>query len=136
MDVEVKNEKSKKGQPHLKDEELRNLIQRSQSGDQDARNLIVNSNLRLVWSVVQRFLNRGYEPDDLYQIGCIGLLKSVDKFDLSFEVKFSTYAVPMIIGEIQRFIRDEKWRIKFAGPKRNFQRRMAAFRLSMNWRNI
>ncbi|MFE5427192.1 MULTISPECIES: RNA polymerase sporulation sigma factor SigF [Bacillaceae] len=107
MDVEVKNEKSKKGQPHLKDEELRNLIQRSQSGDQDARNLIVNSNLRLVWSVVQRFLNRGYEPDDLYQIGCIGLLKSVDKFDLSFEVKFSTYAVPMIIGEIQRFIRDD-----------------------------
>lgn len=107
MDVEVKNEKSKKGQPHLKDEELRNLIQRSQSGDQDARNLIVNSNLRLVWSVVQRFLNRGYEPDDLYQIGCIGLLKSVDKFDLTFEVKFSTYAVPMIIGEIQRFIRDD-----------------------------
>ncbi|AXN37404.1 RNA polymerase sporulation sigma factor SigF [Peribacillus butanolivorans] len=107
MDVEVKKEKSKKGQPHLKDEELRNLIQRSQSGDQDARNLIVNSNLRLVWSVVQRFLNRGYEPDDLYQIGCIGLLKSVDKFDLSFEVKFSTYAVPMIIGEIQRFIRDD-----------------------------
>ncbi|KWW11404.1 MULTISPECIES: RNA polymerase sporulation sigma factor SigF [Peribacillus] len=107
MDVEVKNEKSKKGQPHLKDEELRSLIQRSQSGDQDARNLIVNSNLRLVWSVVQRFLNRGYEPDDLYQIGCIGLLKSVDKFDLSFEVKFSTYAVPMIIGEIQRFIRDD-----------------------------
>ncbi|MCO0596511.1 RNA polymerase sporulation sigma factor SigF [Peribacillus butanolivorans] len=107
MDVEVKKEKSKKGQPHLKDEELRNLIQRSQNGDQDARNLIVNSNLRLVWSVVQRFLNRGYEPDDLYQIGCIGLLKSVDKFDLSFEVKFSTYAVPMIIGEIQRFIRDD-----------------------------
>lgn len=57
--------------------------------------------------MVQRFLNRGYEPDDLYQIGCIGLLKSVDKFDLSFEVKFSTYAVPMIIGEIQRFIRDD-----------------------------
>ena len=61
----------------------------------------------MVWSVVQRFFNRGYEPDDLYQIGCIGLLKSVDKFDLSFEVKFSTYAVPMIIGEIQRFIRDD-----------------------------
>lgn len=104
MDVEVKN---KKGQVHLKDDELRNLIRRSQSGDQDARDMIVKSNLRLVWSVVQRFLNRGYEPDDLYQIGCIGLLKSVDKFDLSFEVKFSTYAVPMIIGEIQRFIRDD-----------------------------
>ncbi|MFJ8245359.1 RNA polymerase sporulation sigma factor SigF [Peribacillus asahii] len=107
MDVEVKNGKTKKDQVHLKDEELRRLIRRSQSGDQEARDLIVQSNLRLVWSVVQRFLNRGYEPDDLYQIGCIGLLKSVDKFDLSFEVKFSTYAVPMIIGEIQRFIRDD-----------------------------
>lgn len=107
MDVEVKQEKNKKTQVHLKDEELRNLIRRSQTGDQVARDLIVQSNLRLVWSVVQRFLNRGYEPDDLYQIGCIGLLKSVDKFDLSFEVKFSTYAVPMIIGEIQRFIRDD-----------------------------
>ena len=63
--------------------------------------------MRLVWSVVQRFLNRGYDPDDLFQIGCIGLLKSVDKFDLSYDVKFSTYAVPMIIGEIQRFIRDD-----------------------------
>jgi RNA polymerase sporulation-specific sigma factor len=104
MDVEVKNKKS---QVHLKDDELRELILRSQSGDQEARDKIVKSNLRLVWSVVQRFLNRGYEPDDLYQIGCIGLLKSVDKFDLSFEVKFSTYAVPMIIGEIQRFIRDD-----------------------------
>src|SRR3954454_7091949 len=101
MDVEVKNEKSKKAQVHLKDDELRSLIRSSQDGDQAARDLIVQSNLRLVWSVVQRFLNRGYEPDDLYQIGCIGLLKSVDKFDLSFEVKFSTYAVPMIIGEIQ-----------------------------------
>lgn len=63
--------------------------------------------MRLVWSVVQRFINRGYEPDDLFQIGSIGLLKSVDKFDLSYDVRFSTYAVPMIIGEIQRFIRDD-----------------------------
>lgn len=63
--------------------------------------------MRLVWSVVQRFLNRGYEPEDLFQIGCIGLMKSVDKFDLSYDVKFSTYAVPMILGEIQRFIRDD-----------------------------
>lgn len=63
--------------------------------------------MRLVWSVVQRFLNRGYEADDLFQIGSIGLLKSVDKFDLSYDVRFSTYAVPMIIGEIQRFIRDD-----------------------------
>jgi RNA polymerase sporulation-specific sigma factor len=104
MDVEVKNEKS---QPFLKDHEVKELIKQSQAGDQSARDTIVQKNMRLVWSVVQRFLNRGYEPDDLFQIGCIGLLKSVDKFDLSYDVKFSTYAVPMIIGEIQRFIRDD-----------------------------
>ncbi|MEI5907123.1 RNA polymerase sporulation sigma factor SigF [Bacillus spongiae] len=103
MDVEVKSTK----QPYLKDEEVKELIKRSQDGDQEARDVIVQKNMRLVWSVVQRFLNRGYEPDDLFQIGSIGLLKSVDKFDLSYDVKFSTYAVPMIIGEIQRFIRDD-----------------------------
>ncbi|WP_070121587.1 RNA polymerase sporulation sigma factor SigF [Bacillus marinisedimentorum] len=103
MDTEIKNEKA----PHLKDEEVKKLIKLSQQGDKAARDMIIQRNMRLVWSVVQRFLNRGYEPDDLFQIGCIGLLKSVDKFDLSYEVKFSTYAVPMIIGEIQRFIRDD-----------------------------
>ncbi|MDQ0225031.1 RNA polymerase sporulation sigma factor SigF [Metabacillus niabensis] len=104
MDVEVKNENSK---AQLKDHEVKELIRRSQEGDQEARDLIIQKNMRLVWSVVQRFLNRGYEPDDLFQIGSIGLLKSVDKFDLSYDVRFSTYAVPMIIGEIQRFIRDD-----------------------------
>jgi RNA polymerase sporulation-specific sigma factor len=104
MDVEVKNDNSK---TQLKDHEVKELIRRSQEGDQDARDLIIQKNMRLVWSVVQRFLNRGYEPDDLFQIGSIGLLKSVDKFDLSYDVRFSTYAVPMIIGEIQRFIRDD-----------------------------
>ncbi|RIW33571.1 RNA polymerase sporulation sigma factor SigF [Bacillus salacetis] len=104
MDVDVKKDKE---QSFLKDSEVKELIQRSQEGDQSARDLIVQKNMRLVWSVVQRFLNRGYEPDDLFQIGSIGLLKSVDKFDLSYDVKFSTYAVPMIIGEIQRFIRDD-----------------------------
>ncbi|WP_246942359.1 RNA polymerase sporulation sigma factor SigF [Bacillus pinisoli] len=104
MDVEVKKEKN---EAYLKDHEVKDLIKRSQLGEQGARDLIVQKNMRLVWSVVQRFLNRGYEPDDLFQIGCIGLLKSVDKFDLSYDVKFSTYAVPMIIGEIQRFIRDD-----------------------------
>lgn len=103
MEAEVKVEKN----VYLKDHEVKELIEKSQSGDTSARDLIVSKNMRLVWSVVQRFLNRGYEPDDLFQIGCIGLLKSVDKFDLSFDVKFSTYAVPMIIGEIQRFIRDD-----------------------------
>jgi len=103
MDVEVKNQT----QTYLKDHEVKELIKRSQSGEQEARDTIVQKNMRLVWFVVQRFMNRGYEPDDLFQIGCIGLLKSVDKFDLSYDVKFSTYAVPMIIGEIQRFIRDD-----------------------------
>ncbi|MCL6459306.1 MAG: RNA polymerase sporulation sigma factor SigF [Gorillibacterium sp.] len=94
-------------QRYLDDNEVKRLIALSQSGDTIARDTLVNCNIRLVWSVVQRFLNRGYEAEDLFQIGCIGLLKSVDKFDLSYDVKFSTYAVPMIIGEIQRFLRDD-----------------------------
>ncbi|MFS0643903.1 RNA polymerase sporulation sigma factor SigF [Siminovitchia sp. 179-K 8D1 HS] len=104
MDVELKKNANAS---FLTDEEVKEYIKRSQAGDQEARDLLVEKNMRLVWSVVQRFLNRGYEPDDLFQIGSIGLLKSVDKFDLSYDVKFSTYAVPMIIGEIQRFIRDD-----------------------------
>ncbi|GAE30992.1 RNA polymerase sporulation sigma factor SigF [Halalkalibacter hemicellulosilyticus] len=106
MDVEVKQQK-KQQRPHFTDEEVKELIAKSQAGDQESRDMIVNRNTRLVWSVVQRFMNRGYEADDLFQIGCIGLIKSVDKFDLSYDVKFSTYAVPMIIGEIQRFLRDD-----------------------------
>jgi RNA polymerase sporulation-specific sigma factor len=103
MDVDLKNASPS----YLDDTEVKRLIALSQSGDQLARETLVNCNIRLVWSVVQRFLNRGYEAEDLFQIGCIGLLKSVDKFDLSYDVKFSTYAVPMIIGEIQRFLRDD-----------------------------
>lgn len=95
------------GQPFLSNEQVKELIARSQNGDTEARDCLVNNNIRLVWSVVQRFMNRGYEADDLFQIGCIGLLKAVDKFDLNYDVKFSTYAVPMIIGEIQRFLRDD-----------------------------
>ncbi|MCL6548474.1 MAG: RNA polymerase sporulation sigma factor SigF [Alicyclobacillus sp.] len=89
------------------DEEVRRLIEQSQAGDGAARDELVLANQRLVWAVVQRFLGRGYEADDLFQIGCIGLMKAIDKFDLSYDVKFSTYAVPMIIGEIQRFLRDD-----------------------------
>jgi RNA polymerase sporulation-specific sigma factor len=103
MDVDLKNA----SHSYLDDTEVKRLIALSQSGDGLARDTLVNCNIRLVWSVVQRFLNRGYEAEDLFQIGCIGLLKSVDKFDLSYDVKFSTYAVPMIIGEIQRFLRDD-----------------------------
>lgn len=103
MDVDLKHA----SHSYLDDAEVKRLIALSQSGDALARETLVNCNIRLVWSVVQRFLNRGYEAEDLFQIGCIGLLKSVDKFDLSYDVKFSTYAVPMIIGEIQRFLRDD-----------------------------
>lgn len=103
MNVDVKQS----SQPYLDDSEVKRLIALSQAGDSVARDTLVQCNIRLVWSVVQRFINRGYEPEDLFQIGCIGLLKSVDKFDLSYDVKFSTYAVPMIIGEIQRFLRDD-----------------------------
>src|SRR5699024_171651 len=90
----------------LSNTEVKDLIYKSQQGDKEARDLLVEQNVRLVWSVVQRFINRGHDPDDLFQIGSIGLIKSIDKFDLSYDVRFSTYAVPMIIGEIQRFLRD------------------------------
>ncbi len=83
------------------------LIKRCQDGDKSAREELVTSNVGLVWSIVRRFANRGYEMDDLFQIGSIGLIKAIDKFDTSFEVKFSTYAVPMITGEIKRFLRDD-----------------------------
>ncbi|WP_067728193.1 RNA polymerase sporulation sigma factor SigF [Oceanobacillus damuensis] len=102
MNVNVKNQKEQ-----LSDEQVKDYILRSQQGDKEARDILVEKNIRLVWSVVQRFINRGYDPDDLFQIGSIGLIKSIDKFDLSYDVRFSTYAVPMIIGEIQRFIRDD-----------------------------
>lgn len=83
------------------------LIKRAKLGDRQARDQVVTENVGLVWSIVRRFLGRGHEAEDLYQIGCIGLLKAVDKFDMSFDVRFSTYAVPMITGEIKRFLRDD-----------------------------
>ena len=91
----------------LTQEKMRELIALAQAGDKFARQQMIEGNTRLVWSIGQRFASRGADLEDLFQIGCIGLMKSVDKFDLSYEVKFSTYAVPMIIGEIQRFLRDD-----------------------------
>lgn len=96
-----------KSEALLTQEEIKRYIKLSHDGDEHARDILVEKNTRLVWSVVQRFMNRGYDPEDLFQIGCIGLIKAIDKFDLSYNVRFSTYAVPMIIGEIQRFIRDD-----------------------------
>lgn len=83
------------------------LIQKSHEGDKEARAQLVEENVGLVWCVVKRFYGRGVDPEDLFQIGSIGLLKAIDKFDLTYEVKFSTYAVPMISGEIKRFLRDD-----------------------------
>ena len=88
-------------------EETAVLIERSQAGDKEARETLIEENLGLVRHIVKRFVGRGYDAEDLFQIGCIGLMKAIDKFDLHFEVRFSTYAVPMIQGEIKRFLRDD-----------------------------
>lgn len=110
-------------------EETYALIKQSHEGDKEARDILVEQNLGLVWSIVRRFQGRGHEIEDLFQIGCIGLLKAIDKFDLSYDVKFSTYAVPMIAGEIKRFLRDDgivkvsrsvkenAWKIRTASDK-------------------
>ena len=92
--------------PVLTNEEKLLLFKRIKKGDKAAREEFVQGNLRLVLSVIQKLSNRGENPDDLFQVGCIGLMKSIDNFDLSQNVKFSTYAVPMIIGEIRRYLRD------------------------------
>lgn len=110
-------------------EDTISLIVQSQQGDKGARDKVVKENLGLVWSVVRRFNGRGYDSEDLFQIGCIGLMKAIDKFDVSLELKFSTYAVPLILGEIKRFLRDDGiikisrsikengWKIKRAAEK-------------------
>lgn len=86
---------------------LEELIEKSQSGDQDAAQALVEENSGLIWSVAKRFMGRGTEPDDLYQLGCLGFIKAVDGFDLQYGTQFSTYAVPKIAGEIRRFLRDD-----------------------------
>ncbi|MDD6264020.1 MAG: RNA polymerase sporulation sigma factor SigG [bacterium] len=90
----------------LSNEEMTELFKRLQENNEEARNLLVQGNLKLVLSILKKFINRTDNMDDLFQIGCIGLLKAIDNFDLSHEVKFSTYAVPMILGEVRRYIRD------------------------------
>ena len=90
----------------LSNEQMMQLIKRSQSGDAEARRELVEGNLKLVLSVVQRFMGRGENPDDLFQVGCIGLLKAISNFDTSKQVRFSTYGVPMIAGELRRYLRD------------------------------
>lgn len=105
------------------------LIKKARAGDREARNQVVEENVGLVWNIVKRFNGRGYDSEDLFQIGCIGLIKAIDHFDLQYDVKFSTYAVPMIMGEIKRFLRDDGmikvsrtikengWKVKLAAQK-------------------
>ena len=109
--------------------EISVLIARAQEGDREAREVLIEKNLGLVHHIVKRFAGRGYEMEDLFQIGTIGLIKAIDKFDLSYDVQFSTYAVPMITGEIKRFLRDDGlirvsrtlkengWKVKQAAQK-------------------
>ncbi len=90
----------------LKEEEKTELLKKVKNGDKKAREELINGNLRLVLSVIQRFSGRGENPDDLFQVGCIGLMKAIDNFSTDYNVKFSTYAVPMIMGELRRYLRD------------------------------
>ena len=90
----------------LKNDETNELLERAKKGDKQAREELIAGNLRLVLSVIQKFINRGENVDDLFQVGCIGLMKAIDNFDMSLNVRFSTYGVPMIIGEIRRYLRD------------------------------
>lgn len=92
--------------PVLSNDEMRQLIVKMRKGDDSSREKFIKGNLRLVLSVIQRFNNRGENVDDLFQVGCIGLIKAIDNFDLAQNVRFSTYAVPMVIGEIRRYLRD------------------------------
>jgi len=92
---------------HFNSERTIELILKAQNGDKEAQTILVQENLGLVKSLISRFDNRGYDRDDIFQLGCIGLVKAIDKFDPSYGVRFSTYAVPMIIGEIKRFLRDD-----------------------------
>jgi len=93
--------------PLLSDKEMQELLAKTKEGDSQARERLINCNLKLVFNLVQRFENRGHDLEDLFQIGTIGLMKAIDKFDLNYNVKFSTYAVPMVLGEIRRFLRDD-----------------------------
>lgn len=92
--------------PVLKSEETRQLLLRVKQGDSSAREKLIQGNLRLVLSIIQRFVNRGEHVDDLFQVGCIGLMKAIDNFNTDLDVRFSTYGVPMIVGEIRRYLRD------------------------------
>lgn len=115
-------------------EETAVLIERSQAGDKEARETLIEENLGLVRHIVKRFMGRGYDAEDLFQIGCIGLIKAIDKFDLQYDVRFSTYAVPMIQGEIKRFLRDDGMvKVSRTLKESGFKVKQAAERLSQEY---
>lgn len=115
-------------------DEVKCLLKKARAGDREARNELVKKNMGLVWNVVKRFTGRGYDAEDIFQIGCIGLIKAIDNFDMSFNVCFSTYAMPMIMGEIKRFLRDDGmikvsrtlrengWKIKKVAEKISYEK--------------
>ena len=103
--VEIANVNTSKLQT-LSQEEMKILFEKIKKGDKEAREKLINGNLKLVLSVIQRFYGRGENADDLFQVGCVGLIKAIDNFDTSLDIQLSTYAVPMIIGEIRRYLRD------------------------------
>lgn len=117
--------------------DIMELLQKAQDGDRNSRNQIVEENIGLVWSIVKRFAGRGYDQEDIFQIGCIGLIKAIDHFDITYHVKFSTYAVPMITGEIKRFLRDDGMiKVSRTLKEQNYKIRRAADRLCQeNGRN-
>lgn len=111
---------------------FREAIRRAQEGDRNARDELVQNNIGLVRSIVYRFRNRGYEAEDLFQVGCIGLIKAIDHFDLTYDVRFSTYAVPLITGEIRRFLRDDGM-LKVSRTLK--QQALTVNRAAEQWRN-
>ena len=112
--------------------ETMELIKRAHDGDKEARDRLVTENMGLIWSIVKRFSGRGAETEDLFQIGSIGLLKAIDNFDLSMDVKLSTYAVPMITGEIRRFLRDDGM-IKVSRPLKELSMKIGAARETLEF---
>lgn len=113
-------------------DETMELLQSAHAGDKEARDRLVSENMGLIWCVVRRFLGRGHEAEDLFQIGSIGLLKAIDKFDISYDVRFSTYAIPMITGEIKRFLRDDGM-IKVSRSVKELAVRVRGIRERLTW---
>ena len=105
--------------PRYRDQEMHDMLVAVKAGDMEVRDEFIKGNLRLVLSVIQKFSGRGENPDDLFQVGCVGLIKALDNFDMSHGVKFSTYAVPMIIGEIRRYLKRQQQHKSFKIDERS-----------------